>query len=650
MLQAAVPSRCLGAECVWYACRVARPRYAPRTQDRRATGPAGASGRARLSLATIASLAACSGEAARVPAPSAAPLASTCDLAAAGELEARGELDAELARLTGCDAATPEALARRIAVLLELGEIEAAKAAARTVPASAPPSLRAVAADALSRSEAAADELAGHAREAVRRGLAAERPADARRAFSRARHLFERASGAPGRLVDVQLEGGVRWVGDRPVFAARLAGERVFVVPELDRAAQRLRPELALPSDGVSDVVAWPGRDGFFVAGPRGGALVESSRRAGFSLPRGQAVFSRDGGIVVIATDGNLAGFSTADGARLFEVAGLGATGRGRFLGAAGPYAELGDATTSFVVDRGGKVLFAERDVPASAASDAYLAVLRPQGADGGVAKLSVETRPLDRLDGSKVRATTVTSPMDVARFDLRFEGPTLVVTARSLSALRTEGTTYTLAEIDVASGAKVSRRAREPASRADLFAALAARAKAALQAPRAAVDFWLHSQTFDRDLRSRVDAIVTGVPVRGGAPSSVDAPSLLFLDAGGRVLADVPLTSGRAVIANVSLAPGGEAAVVVAQDASWLVDRVRGIAVKVSLPRDHDLAPLWSSAGAFFLGAREIVDVRASDAARGAATRPLAFVGGAAALAAACWFPPWLAPADVCR
>ena len=117
---------------------------------------------------------------------------SSCDTRAASDLDANGDLDGELRVLDQCKDPPPELLARRLDILVELGEVDDARSLARAVPAGAPPALRAAGERALAEPDTKppAATLLDMARDATSRGIASRERGDAKesaRLLTRAR-------------------------------------------------------------------------------------------------------------------------------------------------------------------------------------------------------------------------------------------------------------------------------------------------------------------------------------------------------------------------------------------------------------------------------------------------------------------------------
>jgi len=619
-------------------------------------------------LAVLFALAACSAPSVRsslLPPPHTASSPSGCDRDQLTALDARGDVDAELAMLAACKSADPELLAMRIDALIDVGETSAARDLAHTVGDAGPPILRVAVERALATKEPSASraDVAADARAAIRGAREARDRADAKaagRLFARARHLLRKATGSPGRVLDLEIEP-VGWAGSRPVLRASAptstGGRSSFVLAtEVDPSAHTLAPVAAIPSVGDHDVVPWHGHDGsFLVVGPDHDSLLAPPWLAPIVFSSGQATLSDDGRIVAVATHPGLSLFSLADGKEVLRIPNLVATGHGRFLSGGKTYVEVaptsGSGAHAIVVDVAGeRVLLDEAQAEMSALSDSgrYLAIAKFEANKVSVvsATVAIYLRRIDALDHvTRVEAGLFALPY--AHADLRFEGELLVTTASTLSALMTEGETDELGEIDAALGRVTSGRAKEPVSRRALFAAITKTAKKFVAPPRDVIDFSLHSQTFDRDRASGTTVIVVGVPAQG-MPSSVDHPNLLFIDRAGKLIADAPFAA-KGNISTVSLAPGGEAAVVVADDGAYLVDaRTRTAVGGLGIP-EFDLAPLWSPDGAQLLTFGGVVDVRASSAAGHLVVTALTALTPSSGESQMCWFEPLLAPREAC-
>lgn len=200
-----------------------------------------------------------------------------CAIGAADELRRAGDLDGALALLQQCPESSTAALAAKMDLWIVLGDLDEARRAAMDL-AKREPSLRPRAEQVLALPEV--DETSGDARSLISASRATRDPAERRALLARARHLFVRLAGAPGRPVLLRNQGALGFAGNTPVWMVGVhelpvEGEPASLIalaaPDLERhvvSLERLFPE-------GSRVVEWPGHpEAVIVSTPLGGVRV----------------------------------------------------------------------------------------------------------------------------------------------------------------------------------------------------------------------------------------------------------------------------------------------------------------------------------------------------------------------------------------
>ena len=612
---------------------------------------------------------------------------ASCDQARSASFVAGGDLDGALDALAGC-ASEPATLLTRMRALVDLSEIARAKEIARSVDFEAPSAVRSAADQVLALADPSPSraEALRYARSSAVEGSKLE-PTDAvaaARAYGRARHLFERATGAKSAHAAIEAPSPIGWSGDLPLWSVALrvatssaAPRRYLLVTELDDAGA-LVPIAALelgPADRVTPL-PWPRPGGgAMVASIDANALWSAPWLAPVTLPAGRGTFDPSGSTLLVARRGNLEAFATSGGARLFAWPQVEATGNGVFVTPT-RYAEAGaSADGALVVDvANGAVLFHEAQTIAStvAPSGKLVAVLSVAEKPNAIPRLMLTLIDLGAPSKPRPIVDLGEAPLMSGSLSLAFDGDRgVAVLLSETSALMHEGSTDVRSYVALASKRAVAAPADYAApDRFSTFARIAKLAAPSLEAPRVAIDFWVHSQTFDEDRPRARAALVTGIPTPSRFPSHVEQPSLVFVDvAAKKVLRDVLLPAAELTIEDVSLAPGGRSAIVCTmQGRSFLVDANTGEVLEGDFDCPERPQGFWAADGEHLITPSGVVTLHARGS-RALFETPLVIAGtnGTAAdahaerlvakhvkksppLGVACLIGTVLAPYDVCR
>lgn len=519
-----------------------------------------------------------------------------CDRERYATFFARGDLDGALEAVADCAVDANVELARMRA-LAELGEVALAKEIAKRLEVAASPDDQRAIAEVLALADlpTSPTELVreGRLRAAEATKLALTDPPAAARAYGRARHLFEHATGVSSRRVAIDSPAPIGFSGPMPLWSVALrepsstkASESRFMLVTERAESGALVPTAALDlgRGELTTVTPWPGaHSGVLLTSPTANALWREPWLAPVSVPAGPAAFDSSGARLVVREEGGLGVFATRDGSRVFAIPAARALGNGACIGTT-LYAETGASSEgALVVDIAKGVVLVDE-------AEAIGAAVSPSGTH--TAWLRVATKPASdpRLELVVTELSRPSKPpliVDVGYAPIGsfpsavFDADRGVAVVRAApSAMMHEGDTILTAYVSLA-----SRRAGEAPKefewpdRSIVFARLAKLTEPSLTSPRVAIAHWAHSQTFDEDRASGRAVVVTGVPLKWGFPSHAENPSLVFVDvAAKKVLRDVGLPAADLTIVDVTLAPGGRSAVVFPRDgASLLVDADTG-------------------------------------------------------------------------
>ena len=609
-----------------------------------------------------------------------APVDPSCSEDRSAAFVANGDLDGALDAIAGCEPA-PAVLLQRMRALVGLGEIARAKDIAGSVGLAAPPEVRSTADAVLALddpSTSSADALRA-ARSSVLEAsklVPTDRPASAR-AYGRARHLFEHATGASSTRVAMQGPSPIGWSGQHALWSVTLRGaapndtaRRYVLVTDGDDAGA-LVPTAALDLglDDRTTPIPWPGRDGVMLASSEANTLWSAPWLAPLTLPAGKATFAPSGGTLVVARGNALEAFETDKGARVFEWPHVDATGAGTFVTPI-RYAETGPSSEhALVVDiANGAVLLHDEDALAASVSPSgnLVALLSAVAKPNAMPRLRLAFADLGAPSRPRYVVALGEAPVMSGVLSLAFDGDRgVAVLLSGLSAMMHEGSTDMLSYVALA-----SKKVAAPPNgyvtpdRSTAFANLAKLVEPRLEAPRVVIAQWLHSQTFEEDRAGARSVVVSGIALDSGFPSHSGKPSVVFFDASARkVVRDVPLPADDLTIVDVSLAPGGRSAVVCAREGStFLVDADTGQVLSAELDCEAARTGLWSADGEHVLassgrialhakGARALVETPLPVADDTRAKEIVAkHVDGPPPPGAACLIGTMVAPYDVCR
>jgi hypothetical protein len=484
-------------------------------------------------------------------------------------------------------------------------------------------------------------------------------PAGAR-AYARARHLFEHATGASSRRITIEAPGPIGWTGTSALWSAKLRGaapdHQYLLVAETSPGSTALTPSVALDLGKSFEATPIPWNrqgGGALLSSPKGNALWSAPWLEAATLPAGKAKLAGNGSRVAIVRGDDLEIFDTSGGARTAAFPKLKASGDGAF---AGPdvYAEVGVAERALVVDVAkGQIVVDEPETVAGAVSPSgklvALLLLGPARKPSTLPRVSLAW--VDGAAPSKPRTLVDIADASGGVMLLAFdEDRGAAVLVGQISAMGQEGSTDLVAYVP--SGSKTPAKTPsgfEVPDRSVAFARIAKLAAPGLKAPRVAIEQWLHSETVAEDRASGRAVIVTGIAIREGLPSHVGKPSLMFIDtANKKLVRDVPLAAEDLTIVGLSIAPGGRSALVSPHEGpSFLVDADSGDILPGSFPSE---SPNWSPDGQQLLWETGVVNLHAKGArALVEVELPLADPKKPTQ-STLCLIGTQLAPAEVCR